>query len=78
LNGSQEVPCGLLVAGGDGAKLRDLGEEVFDQIARCIKLMVLLARRGPVGPRRDHHGLADGRQRLKHERIGHASASWPR
>ena len=36
LSGGQEVPRGLLVAGGDGAKLLDLGEEVLDQMARRI------------------------------------------
>jgi hypothetical protein len=35
-----------------------------------IKLSVILARRGSVGPGRDHGGLADGRQRFKHPRIG--------
>ena len=36
LDGSQEVPRGLLVAGGDRTKLLDLGEEVLDQMARRI------------------------------------------
>jgi hypothetical protein len=50
---SQEVPRGLLVAGGDGTKLLDPGEEVLDQMACGIKLSVIAARRGPVGSRRD-------------------------
>jgi hypothetical protein len=35
-----------------------------------IKLSVIVARRGPVGSRRDHRGLAGGRQRLKDANIG--------
>jgi hypothetical protein len=38
VDGSQEVPRGLLVSGGDGTKLLDLSEEVLDQMARRIKL----------------------------------------
>ena len=70
MNGGQEVPRGLLVAGGDRAKLLDLGEEVLNQMARCIELSVIVARRGPVGSWRDHCGLARGRQRLKDARVG--------
>ena len=62
LDASQEVPRGLLVSGGDGTELLDLGEEVLDQMARGIKLLVIVARRGPVGSRRDHRGLAGGGQ----------------
>src|SRR5262252_4849148 len=49
-------------------KLRDLGEEVLDQMARAIELPVIVARQGPVGARWDHCGLAGGRQRLKDAR----------
>ena len=35
-------------------------------MARAIKLSVIVARRGPVGSRRDHRGLARLRQRLKY------------
>ena len=70
LEGGEEVPSGLLVSGGDRAKLLDLGEEVLDQMARRIKLSVIVARRGPVGPWRDDRGLTSGRQRLKYARVG--------
>jgi hypothetical protein len=50
--------------------LLDLGEEVFDQMARRIKRSVILARRAPVGSRRDHRGLAGGCQRLNDARVG--------
>ena len=64
------VPRRLLVAGGDGTKLLDLGEEVLDQMARAAKLSVIVSRRGPVGSRRNGRGLARGRKRLKHANIG--------
>ena len=70
LDGSQEVPRGLLVAGGDRAKLLDLGEEVLDQMTCRIKLSVIVAWQGPVGPRRDHRGLTGGGKRLKDARVG--------
>ena len=69
MDGGEEVPRGLLIAGGDGTKLLDLGEEVLDQMARRIKLAVIAAWRGPVGSRRDHRGLPSGCQRLKDARI---------
>ena len=39
-------------------------------MARRIELSVIVARRGPVGSRRDHRGLARGGQRLKDARVG--------
>src|SRR5580658_5812864 len=61
---------GLLVAGGDRTKLLDLGEEALDQMARAIKLSIVVARQGPVGSRRDHRGLTSGSQRLEYASIG--------
>src|SRR5580700_2851030 len=61
---------GLLVAGGDRTKLLDLGEEVLDQMARAVKLSIVVARRGPVGSRRDHRGLTSSGQRFKDALIG--------
>src|ERR1700729_3666311 len=69
-DGGEKVPRGLLVSGGDCTKLLDLGKEVLDQMACRIKLSVIVARRGSVGSRRDHRGLARLRQRLKYARIG--------
>src|SRR6476646_2199154 len=39
-------------------------------MARGIKLLVIVARRGPVGSRRDHRGLAGGGQWRKDASIG--------
>jgi hypothetical protein len=59
-----------LLSGGDRTKLLDPGEEVLDQVARTIKLSIVIARRGPVGSWRDHRGLTSGGQRLKDALIG--------
>lgn len=39
--GGQEVPCGLVVAGGDGAKKFEFGEEVLDQVAGLVEFLVV-------------------------------------
>jgi hypothetical protein len=44
LDGSEEVPRGLLVASGDRTKLLDPGEKALDQMARRIKLSIIVAR----------------------------------
>jgi hypothetical protein len=41
----------------------DLGEKVLDQVARRIKLSVIVARRGPVGSWRDRQRLRTLRRR---------------
>jgi hypothetical protein len=50
-DGGEEVSRGLFVAGGDRAELLDPGKEVLDQMARRIKLPIIVARGGPVGSR---------------------------
>ena len=37
---------------------------------RWRKLSVIVAQRGPIGPRRDHGGFAGGGQRLEDARVG--------
>ena len=60
LPASEEVSCGLVVAGGDGAELLELCEEVFDQVAGLVEVPVELARQEAVGLGRDHRRLAGG------------------
>jgi hypothetical protein len=57
-------------ASGDRTKLLDLGEEVLDQVALAIKRSVIVAQRGPVGPRWDHGGFARGGRRLEDAFVG--------
>ena len=66
----QEVARGLFVACGDCTELLDLGEEVLDQMALAIKLSVIVAQRGSVGPGRDHGVLASCSQRLEDACVG--------
>jgi hypothetical protein len=66
---SLEVPRGLLVSGGDRAKLPNLGEEVPDQMERRVQLAVIVGRRAPTGSQRDYRGLAGGHKRLKNVRV---------
>jgi hypothetical protein len=66
LDGGHEIARGLFVACGDRTKLLDPGEEVLDQTATAIKLSVIVAQRGPVGPRRD----SGGGQRLEDTDMG--------
>jgi hypothetical protein len=35
VDGGEEVACGFVIAGSDGAKKFEFGEEVFDQVA-CL------------------------------------------
>src|SRR5439155_25571506 len=37
----QEIDCPLVVAGGDGAELLELGEEILDEVTRFVKLLVM-------------------------------------
>ena len=50
MNGGEEIPLGLFVAGGDSAELLDFGEEVLDQMPLFIDLCIKLARRLAVRP----------------------------
>jgi hypothetical protein len=40
MDGGEEVSGGLVVAGCDRAKLLEFGEEVFDQMARRVKMPI--------------------------------------
>jgi hypothetical protein len=43
LDSGEEVALGLVIAGDDDTKLLDAGKEVLDQMARRIKLSVVVA-----------------------------------
>ena len=63
MDGGEEVPCGLVVTGGDAAELLELGEEVLDQMACFVEISVVIAGRLPVRLGRDHCGLASSSER---------------
>ena len=53
MDACEEVSGGLFVAGCDGAKVLDVVEETFDEVALAIEREVALARRLAICPRRN-------------------------
>ena len=62
VNGGEEVSCGLVVAGGDGTELLELGEEILDQMARLVEVPIEVARQATVRLGRNHRSLPGGGQ----------------
>ena len=70
VNAGQEASCGFVIAGGDGPKLFELGEEVLDQMPGLVEVFVEGARCRPGLPRWDHGCLAGLGQRFEHPLVG--------
>src|SRR5215212_1063215 len=70
VNAGQEASSGLVIAGGDGPELLELGEEVLDQMPGFLEVFVKGARCLPGIPRWDHGCLAGLGQRFEHPLIG--------
>ena len=70
MDGAEEVHRTLVISGGDGPKLLELGEEVLDQVACLVEIAVVGARRLAVALGWDHSGRAGLLQRLEHARLG--------
>jgi len=70
MDGGEEVSGGLVVAGCDRAKLLEFGEEVFDQVARRVKMPIEFPGCLSVGLRWDHHFLSGGQERLDDPVVG--------
>ncbi len=66
----EEISGGFVVAGGDGAVLLELTEEVLDEVARLVSFFVVVALDFAVALGRDHDRLALCQQRLDHPFIG--------
>jgi hypothetical protein len=45
MDGGQEISCGFVISGSDGAALLEFGKEIFDEVARFIEVLVKGARR---------------------------------
>src|SRR3954452_15648165 len=69
VNAGQEASCGLVVAGGDGPELLELGEEVLDQMPGLVEVCVKGARCRAGLPRWDHGCLAGVSQRFEHALV---------
>src|SRR4051795_11823956 len=69
VNAGQEASCGLVVAGGDGPELLELGEEVLDQVPGLVEVFVKGARCLAGLARWDDGCLAGLGQRLAHALV---------
>src|SRR3982751_5770246 len=70
VNAGQKASCGLVVAGGNGPELLELGEEVLDEVAGLVEVFVKGARRLAAFARWDDRRLAGLGQRLAHALVG--------
>ena len=70
VNAGQEASCGLVVAGGNGPELLELGEEVLDQMPGLVEVLVEGARCLAGLARGDDGRLAGFGQRLQHPLVG--------
>ena len=66
----EEISGGFVVAGGDGAVLLELAEEILDEVAGLVGFFVEIALNLAVSLRRDHERLSSCKQRLDHPLIG--------
>ena len=57
MNGGEEISRSFVVAGRNGAKLLESTEEIFDQMARLIKFLVIRPLLFAVFFGRDHRGF---------------------
>ena len=69
VNAGEEASCGLVVAGGNGPELLELGKEVLDQMPGLVEVFVKGARRLAGFARWDDGRLAGFGQRLEHPLI---------
>ena len=69
MDAGQEASCSLVVAGGNGPELLELGEEVLDEVAGLVEVFVEGARCLPGFPRWDDGRLAGLGQRFEHPLV---------
>ena len=41
MNGAEEIASSFVVTGGDGTKLLELGEKVFDQMLGSVEVLIV-------------------------------------
>ena len=69
MNRGEKVSRGFIIPCGNGAKLLQPTEEVLDQVARFVELLVVVALRFAAGFWRNHSAFASCGKRLKHALI---------
>jgi hypothetical protein len=45
VDGGEEISGGFVIAGGNGTELFELAEEILDQVARLVKVLIEVALR---------------------------------
>lgn len=70
IDGGEEVACGFIVAGGDGAVLFQAAEEVLDEVPRFVKRLVVPALFLAVPFWRNNNFLCGLAQRINDALIG--------
>ena len=70
MDGGEEISRGFVVAGGDGAVLLELAEEILDEVAGLVGVFVEIALNLAVSLGRDHERLAPCKQRFDHPLVG--------
>lgn len=66
----EEVACGFVVAGSDGAKLFEPAEEVLDEMAGLVEILVVVAQRLSILLGRYDRRLAGFAERFDHPLVG--------
>ena len=69
MDGSQEIPRGLVITSGKGTELLELAEEVFNSIAYFVPFTIIGTWLFAVGFRRNHRRFPGLRQRLEHSFV---------
>ena len=70
VDGSEKADSALVIAGGEGAVLLELGEEVFNQMPRFIELLIIGPGVAPVRFRRDDNRHARLFEHGEHPLLG--------
>ncbi len=70
MNGSEEVASSFVVSGGDGAEEFEFGEEVFNQVARLVEFLVILALNFSICFGWDDGSFSGLVQRVQHPLVG--------
>jgi hypothetical protein len=70
MDSGEEVLGGFVVAGGDGAELLELGEEILDQVPGLVELAIVVPRSPSVLPRWNDRRFAGCCERLDDPLVG--------
>ena len=70
MDSGEEVLGGFVVAGGNGAELLELGEEILDQVPGLVELAIVVPRSFSVLSRGDDRRFASRCERLDDPLVG--------